>query len=432
VRQEKFSLSYLNRASQNQEPPEPPKDSRPLQLHEMKPTTFEETYNFDRRTLLERFDAAWAVLSKNPQHVNPAVRNSFAPVRQRLVANHQANDQALRNKEQQLRQEVQENNERILAERQRVADRVARLNQEKAHITEAFEREKVFSRTYHIITQHNERQAIDLFRELYRAQRRSILGSMHAQLNGIVGFSTILDYGNRNKDFFESKTRGILRQHLPLLDAIRFYPFFLKAQVSQDGVITLDPLCTFSNQEEAQAYAQWYEEKCPKKPSDAQLLVDFKTAYEKYVKDTFWINPFDKMKHWLAQEEIYACGQLVAYAQAEPASKTAELLNTEPFKTAIARLQEQDRQVAICEITSPFFTEVKQEHWSKYYNNLQPRLGVDMLYDFSHSNKLSYSGASLDNVRHFSLVADPRTLSHEQEDRVEKGFYDRRGPIRKN
>lgn len=392
--------------------------TRPIQFHEQPLEVFEKLYRVDRRSHLERFDRALTALNKDiglirnelyfkqmkitlqgrpflvsdilfdPKHPH----HQFTPLRRELEA-HDADNQAERAaKEAKLRSEVEQRNERRLKARQDDAARFKELQDLEKVILDQFTEEKKQINTYKIIRDHNDKRAVELFKWLYKSERRSFLGKMHEQINRIGTFDEIEEYACSNDDYMESKSRRLLREFKSLFDALRFSPIRMDFTAVSSDDITVKPISTFEQPAEAHAYGEWYRERCPKPRSDAAWIADFSTAYLQHTQERMIPVPFDRLKYWILNGSIFSFKQLKSYAEAHPSSEGANILKT-GLKDRLSELNAADQafkelKFQSASYTHPEMKKARQVYTESFYRD---RLGVENIYDFTDLRTETYS-----------------------------------------
>lgn len=410
---------------------QPLKDVRPLQFHEQKLEVFEQLYFLDKRSYLERLERALVTLNResaDPLFANTAINfrgqsilvkdilfnkkhphYQMTPLKNELEARRVADQEAKLAAGQKLREEMEMRNQRRLEGRHADVDTCARLKEVKDGILVAFYEEKILVKTHRMIQNHNNRVAIQLFRQLYQMERRSILGQMHYKVesNSIYSFSEILTYAFENQDYFESKTRGILRKYKAQFEQILYAPLHMQFEVISKDQVLIEPSATFTIREQAEGYARWYRERCPKHQSDNQFIADFSEAYKKHVQDRMLPVLIDKMRKWVLDGEIFSYEQLTRFAELNPNSEVANILKT-TLARRLAQVKQADQAVQDLTIHSESFIETKTYAPRDLYERAEnlSKIDVKTIYDFSEQKTETYTPPKRghgDRIEHLKL-----------------------------
>lgn len=365
---------------------------RPFQYHEQKLEVFDQIYRIDRRSYLERLERAVETLKGHP--LTSAEILAIQKLREVLQAREAIDQAAKLEKEAQLRKEMEQRNEMKLKGRQDDEARFQALQATEKEVLVRFEEEKKWVNTYRVIQRHNDHQAVELFKRLYKADRRSFLGQMQEMVSGnrIRTFAEIEDYACANGDYSESKSRRILREYKPFFDALRYSPLRMQFELISQDEITVKPVSTFTHAGEVQAYAEWYRERCPKLCSDAALIADFSAAYLQHTQERMIPVPFDRLKNWILNGSIFSFKQLKSYAEAHPASVGANILRT-ALKDQMSELNATDQAFKELKIQSDSYIDPKMTKACEVYTQSFERnlLGVEFIYDFMDRRTETYS-----------------------------------------
>ena len=420
-------------------------DRRPIQFHEESLDTFESVYVVNELSYVQRLEMALTTLNRqfglfyNDSHyadmrvelrgesvlISDIVFNKNHPHFQLTGLKKELQDRlegdriAKEVEKARLQKIIDQANESRLQARQEAAQHCLQLRRTQDAVLTEFSVNQQCAKTHRIIQHHNEKEAIQLFREVYLSQRRSLAGSMHKRVvnNDIKSFSVIETYACKNK----SKTRKILEKYKSEFDKILYSPLFMEFEFEPNNGIRINVKATFVNDQEANAYSAWYIERCPKYRSDRDFIRMFTTEYAQRVP----LVDNDKKNQWIREGAIFSHKQLVHFAKMNPNSEAANILSSS-LAERLQLLEHHEKEIRNLTIQSQHYISPEAHSPEDLYAtpSYLAKIGVDTIYDFKHKCE-TYSPpqqAEEDEVRHMELYHSNR--NRRRTSNVESDLYD--------